>query len=268
MSRLDIKAKLQYPPGPWGMDKPVKGATVKIIDKDIGGGDDVILTRATNALGKFAGKSKEWQDTKQVKYWVPLPFPGRWQTKRIPDPTDILLLEIDIEDGEQHGRLPFVPLGNNIEVPIVVPWIPPDTLTATIKVNGVACDDGFDLQKKARAAFESGTPTVKIEIRGPESLPFQPFAGKNLMELKELVDDIMPGSKEMFYINPTGAEELMAIAFIILAMGAAMSVTILSSAVAFCLILALVLGYTDVKLDVISSTGSNPLPGIVFEVSK
>ena len=269
MSKLEIKGKLQYIPGPWGMNEPVKSASVKIIDKDPGGVDDVILTRVTNSLGKFSGTSTDWQDKKSVRYWDPLPFPGGWKSKTISDPNDMMLLEIDIKEGNEHFRGPFVFLGNNIEVPVVVPWgkVPP-SIPATIKVNGVACDDGQDLQKKARAAFESGTSKIKIEIRGPESLPFRPFAGKNLAELKELVDDIMPGAKDMFYTNPTGAEELLAIALIILAIGAAASVTILATAVAVSLIMALVLGYCHIALNVLNSDSQNPLPGIEYELSK
>jgi hypothetical protein len=269
MARLKIKGKLQYIPGPWGMNEPVKGATVTIVDKDPGGTDDVILTRTTNSLGKFGGTSREWQDTKRVRYWAPLPPPGRWRSKTVPDPADVMLLEIQVREGDRRFSGPFVFLGDNVEVPVVVPWgkEPPEA-SATIKVNGVACTDGNDLQKKARAAFENGSPTVRIEIRGPEALPFQAFAGKGLDELKEMVDDIMPGAREMFYVNPTGAEELLAIAVVILAIGAAASVTILATAVAFSLIMALVLGYCHIELDVINASSDNPLPGIEFELRK
>ena len=269
MAKLQIKGRLQYIPGPWGMNEPVKSARIKIIDKDIGGADDTILVRDTNSLGKFSGTSRDWQDKRKIRYWNPLPPPGRWETKTVPDLSDILMLEIDITDGSHHFRGPFVFLGDNVEVPIVVPWgkeIP--TIPVNVKVNGAACTDGEDLQKKARAAFENGTSPVRIELRGPDALPFMPFAGKSLNQLKEMVDDIMPGAKKMFYENPTGAEELLAIAVVILAVGAASAVTVLATAVAFSLILALVLGYSDINLKVLNADGQNPLPGIEFELRK
>ncbi len=99
-------------------------------------------------------------------------------------------------------------------------------------------------------------------------MPFMPFAGKSLNQLKVMVGDILPGANKMFYENPTGAEELLAIALVILAIGAASSVTILATAVAFSLILALVLGYSHIKLKVLNSDSQNPLPGIEFELRK
>lgn len=269
MAKLRIKGRVQYIPGPWGMSEPVKSATIKIYDKDIGSSDDLILKRDTNSLGKFHGQSKEWRDKKNIKTWKPFPLPGRWVTRKISDPTDIMMLEIDIKEGNHHFRGPFIFLGNNVEVPIVVPWgkdLAPYLPTA--KVNGQACTNGMNLEAKARAALESGMPTVRIEIRGPDALPFMPFAGKSLSQLKNLMDDLYPGSKNMFYSNPIGAAELLAIAVIILAVGAATAVTILASAVAFSLILALILGYGHINLKVLNSDSDNPLPGIEFEVKK
>ena len=272
MAKLKMKVRLAYMPGPWGLNEPVKGASVKIIDKDASaGGDDVILSRTSNSLGKVVGTSKDWQDSKRVKYWEPLPLPGRWKYKTVPDPTDLMLLEIDVKDGDEHMRVPFVFLGDNVEVPVVVPWgkvPPPGAPAAALKVNGVGCDDAMDLQKKARAAIEGGSTPLKIEIRGPEAVPFVPFADKSLNNLKEMVDDIMPGAKQFFYSNPTGAEELIAIALIILAVGAAVSVTVLASAVAFALILAILFGYCNITLNVLNSDAQNPLPGIEFVLKK
>ena len=274
MAKLKIKVRLAYMPGPWGMNEPVKGASVKIIDKDAtAGGDDIILSRTSNSLGKVAGTSKDWVDSKRIKYWDPLPLPGRWKYKTVPDPTDLMLLEIDVKQGDNHIRVPFVFLGDNVEVPVVVPWGAVDpgangNPPATLRVNGVGCDDPMDLQKKSRAAIERGTTPLKIEIRGPESLPFVPFADKSLNTLKEMVDDIMPGAKQFFYSNPTGAEELIAIALIILAVGAAVSVTVLASAVAFALILAILFGYCNITLNVLNSDAQNPLPGIEFVLKK
>lgn len=267
MSKLKIKGKLQYIPGPWGLHEPVKGAKVKIIDKDPGGVDDVILTRTTNSLGKFSGTSKDWQDTKRIRYWDPLSL--SWKTKTVPDPTDIMLLELDIKHGSNHFRGPFVFLGNNVEVPVVVPWGKSDFALTTYEVNGTPCTDGQDLQKKARAAFESGVSRVTITIRGPESIPFLPLAGKNLSQLKELVDDILPGAKDMLYPNPCEAACLTAIAFLILAVGAATAISVVASAIAVSLVLGTVLGYCIVEVkEELSGSPTSADTGISFKLEK
>ena len=91
-------------PGPWGISEPIKGAVVKIIDKDPGGGgsDDTILQRTTNSTGKFSGLSSDWKDKKIVRYWQPLPLPGRWQTRTVADPLDVMLLEIEVKHGNKQ----------------------------------------------------------------------------------------------------------------------------------------------------------------------
>ena len=276
MGKLNIKAKVMYMPGPWGVNEPVKGAKIKILDVDIGGRDDIIFSKDTSSLGKVAGLSKEWQDQRKIRVWQPLPLPGKWITKTIHDPSDMMLLEVDVREGEKHIRAPFVYLGKDIEVPIIVPWgkesIPDaisgmiSSLSPTISVDGTRYTDAMEAQKAARRKFEARDKQVDIIITGPEALLFMPFAGKNFSGLKDLVDDVLPGSQQFFYSNPIGAAELSAIALIILASGAAVSGTILAGCVGFCLILALYLGYTDISLDVAHGTGNNPMPSVKFSL--
>jgi hypothetical protein len=251
------------------MNEPAKGVTVKIIDKDPGGTDDTILEATANSLGRFSGTSREWQDTKIVQYWEPLPLPGHWKRKTIPDPLDVMLLEIDIREGTNHFRGPFVFLGDDREVPVVAPWGKPDFQFATYEVNGAPCSDGQDLQKKARAAFESGAASVTITIRGPESVPFLAFAGKNLAQLKELVDDVLPGAKDMLYPNPCEAACILAIAFLILALGAATTISVVASGVAVSLVLGTILGYCIVAVEAeqgATTTGVDT--GVSFKLEK
>jgi hypothetical protein len=174
-------------------------------------------------------------------------------------------------DGKDTGKLPLVlPPGGLPAPPIILPFSQPPLPVPTVTVNGQACTDAFDLQVKARAAFESGTSTVKIVLRGPEASVFLPLAG-DLNQLKPLVDDLLPGAAEMLYPNPTGAEELLAIAVVILAIGAAGSVGTFATGVAFAMVLALVLGYCQIDAEMLPS-GSNAngvsLPGIEFSVTK
>ncbi len=63
MAKLKLKGKVTYPPGPWGNNKPVKGAKIKITDIDAPGRtNDVIWEGTTENDGVFQGTSKEWQD--------------------------------------------------------------------------------------------------------------------------------------------------------------------------------------------------------------
>lgn len=278
MSRLNIKAKVMYMPGPWGMNEPVKGADIKIIDIDIGGKDDVIFSKKTSSIGRVSGISKDWKDKRTIRVWEAFPLPGQWKSKTVADPTDMMLLEIDVREGAKHIRAPFVYLGNNMEVPIIVPWgkesIPEvigsvvSSLMPTLAVDGKKYSDPMLAQKSARKKFEAGQRKVELSLNGPEALAFMPFADKSFAELKDLVDDVLPGVKEFLYPNPIGAAELSAIALIILASGAVVSGTILSSCVGFCLILALYLGYTDIQLEVVQGTASSPMPGIKFKLAK
>jgi hypothetical protein len=103
-------------------------------------------------------------------------------------------------------------------------------------------------------------------LSGPEALLFMPFAGKNFNALKDMVDDLLPGSQQFFYPNPIGAAELSAIALIILASGAVVSGTILAGCIGFSLILALYLGYTDISLDVVPGIANNPMPSVKFQL--
>ena len=282
MSKLNVKAKVMYMPGPWGLTEPVKGASVKIIDVDVGGTDDVIFSARTSSLGRIAGRTSDWQDTRRTRVWEPFPLPGRWVTKKVPDLTDIMLLEVDIREGSHHVRAPFIFLGNNVEVPIIVPWGKSDigtvvgtvvdnvvsALTPYISVNNHKYTSPMDAQKAARKHFEDGTNEVTIELIGPEALVLIPFADKNLDDLKDLVDAIMPGAKDFFYSNPIGVAELSAIALIILASGAVATGTVLASCVGFSLILGVYLGYTDISLEVVPGSGQNPMPGVKFNMKK
>lgn len=107
MGRLQISGQVLY-----SDLTPAAGATVRISDLDGtgGAGDDLILTRNTDANGRFSGLSDEWQDREGRVFGVDLP--------------DILRLEFTARvDGRTH-RGPFLRAPNGRSVPIVMP-IPP-----------------------------------------------------------------------------------------------------------------------------------------------
>jgi hypothetical protein len=240
---------------------PCQKAVVKVYDKDVGGGgDDLIFTGKTDANGVFKGRSKNWKDRNTMRVSTPLGT----VTQEVPD---VLLLQVKVQQGSKKvGPFPYIQVPDGLPMSVVpVPWGPPNAYLA--KVNGKKCKDGFQLQKAARAAFESGTPKVRIQLVGPEAVLFLPLTG-SMTQLKKKVEAVLPGAKHMLYVNPTGAEELLAIAVVILALGAAFSVGILATAVAFSLILALVLGYKSIRVVATPGTQAQPLPRIEFVVEK
>jgi hypothetical protein len=174
-------------------------------------------------------------------------------------------------DGQDTGKLPLVlPPGGLPAPPIILPFAYPPPSEPAVMVNGQACTDAFDLQVKARAAFESGMPTVKITLRGPEASVFLPLAD-DLDQLKPLVDNLLPGAADMLYQNPIGADELFAIAAIIVAIGVAGAAGTFATGVAFALVLGLVLGYCQIDTAMLpGGIGTNGIsvPGIEFSVKK
>ena len=130
MSSIQISGHVQHLPGLWGPNVPTRYASVEIIDVDPGGTDDIIWTGNTDIEGKFSGTSAEWQDTKNISVWVQdsvLPPRGHWENRKIPDPTDLLLLKVRVKQaGRTQEVFPFL---NSSPVPVIVPWAPPTTLT-------------------------------------------------------------------------------------------------------------------------------------------
>jgi hypothetical protein len=121
MGQLNIAGRVQYMPGPWGADVPAAGAQVEVFDIDVDG-TDRIWSGSTAADGRFAGTSSEWQDRRTVPVWQPLPLPGRFVNKQVPDPADLLLLKARVRvDGREHVVQPFL---NGTPVPVLLPWGP------------------------------------------------------------------------------------------------------------------------------------------------
>lgn len=121
MGQLNIAGRVQYMPGPWGADVPAAGAQLEVFDIDTNG-DDRIWSGSTGADGRFAGTSSEWQDKVSVPVWQPLPLPGKYVNKQVPDPTDLLLLKLRVRvDGREHVVQPFL---NGTPVPVLLPFGP------------------------------------------------------------------------------------------------------------------------------------------------
>ncbi len=258
MASLNIRGRVMAFPGNEGLQH----ATVEVIDVDSGGnGNDIIFSGTTDENGYFSGTSSDWVDANTVRIPKPFPFHG---SVDVPTP-DVLVLKIRVRKGAwDSGDLPFLnpPPGAPV-APIIVNCV---NARRKPQVNGQDCSDGYELQKKAREALERGDHEVVISLYGPDATPFTPFGGHELGKLQSLASVRLPGLKDMLYTNPIVADDLLAIALIILCIGAAYSVSVIATAVAFALILALVLGYRKIWVDV--STGADGTVKVDFHVEK
>jgi hypothetical protein len=96
--------------------KPAPSASVEIweLDDGPGGRHDKILSRTTDAYGRFSGRSSEWSDAEGFVFSVPIP--------------DLLRLEFRVTvDGKSHTG-PFL-LVNGQGTPIVLPFGPPKPIS-------------------------------------------------------------------------------------------------------------------------------------------
>ncbi|MCX6267419.1 MAG: hypothetical protein NTW16_08700 [Bacteroidetes bacterium] len=160
MAQIRINTTVCYWPGCWGLNVPMQGAQVQIIDTDmeIGGGDDIIFTGVTDSSGHVEGTSANWQDSINVPLWVqdniqqqvpdpnpshghwsggfpkhwipdtitvtvpdPIPGHGKWVDNWQPNPADLRLLVIKLSKDGQTATLPYPYLDDNIVIPIVFP---------------------------------------------------------------------------------------------------------------------------------------------------
>lgn len=149
-ARLRIKGKVCYAPGPWGTDRGVSNALVRIVDQDVGGQQSIWEGR-TDASGSFAGETAEWQGKIGVPVWVwddkgsvwpPRPPRGHWETRQEWDPSDIPLFTARIsKSGQPNVTLPFLSVGDGSESPpLITPWISTDVLPVSkpgVEINGV-----------------------------------------------------------------------------------------------------------------------------------
>ncbi len=171
MEKIQIQGRIQYIPGSWGFDTPTRNASVEIIDIDLGGSDDILWCGTTDHDGKFSGTTKEWQDTKAITVWVQeslFPFRGHWEKKRVPDPTDLLLLKLRVKQaGRIHEVFPFL---NLAPIPVIVPWGPPTVLTkdsrALIILNNLV-DIGIPDFRDLYRFLEASGDNVARTILGP-----------------------------------------------------------------------------------------------------
>ena len=159
MAKLKLRGRVVHMPGYWGDELPVAGAKVRIVDVDQPGkGDDVIWSGTTGGSGEFQGTSKEWQDS------LTLRFPSRI---RIPDPTDVLMLQAHITHAGRETRLPFTYVSDReISPDLVVPWGPPRQRLVQIRpLNGRS-----NLREMKKADLEALVRTPGTRVMTPGSV--------------------------------------------------------------------------------------------------
>ena len=259
MSKLNIKGRLYYPPGPWGAFKPVPNARITITDIDTDGRNDRIFTARTDDGGRFGGLSNEWQDKIRVRYWQVdslVPPSGHWAYRTQPDVTDLMILSVKIEADGQVITGPFPFAGDGVEVPLVVTWAPPPAKTAWGTVNGVEFNEFQELIDKFIMAVEARDP-IELKLYGDWADAVDPLVELLKKSPLELAQQVFPGSYEgslVLLIGGTfvtiGAAELGALALLALAIGgmilltgAAVFVTALGVAVIF----AIAAGYCEIN---------------------
>jgi hypothetical protein len=266
MSKLKLKGRIMYPPGPWGATKPVAGAKIRITDIDLPGRtDDVIWQGKTDAAGAFAGTSTEWQDrvrlTPAIRATRITPaVPATYG----PDPSDLMLLNIEIAEGEHKLKAPFVFAGNNVLVPMFVNWTP--QVESWGKLNGVEFRDFKKLIGKLVATIEKRQP-IELELNGEWADAVAPIVALIRKSPLQMVKQVFPasraGSIEIVVggtVVVVSTPAIAAVATLVLALG---TLVLLSGASAFlvalgiAVILAVANGYANVEASQSTTTDSN-----------
>jgi hypothetical protein len=222
---------------------PVAGASVKIIDKDEDGRDDVILTRTTNDRGNFSGMSTEWQDTRKTPL-VDLP---PW--------TDTKVLAFEVRKGGRAHSGPFMHVDDTTSVPIIVPWLETPVLLA--KVNGIACDSPDDIIAEVMRAARRGD-RINLEVLDPVTVTALGILTEGRQETLDWLESRNPSlgqtmrglqvpTATIAVVEPVSDTVLIILACAVLAVAIGASLVLVSVAVS--LILATAMGYCDIGVD-------------------
>jgi hypothetical protein len=259
MSKLYLRGKVQYAPGPWGLALPNSAAKVEITDIDAPGrGDDRIFTATTDQAGRFQGESGEWQDKIRVR--IPNPKkPWEMITVEQPDLTDVLVLCAHITEktptGTKETKLPFVYVDDSKESPpLVVPWGPPP-LAVVARVNEVDCKTPEELYSKIKSAVDAGQTPITIKIYGADAETLRPVTLPP-EELRKWIGSRihLPSSIDLSSSTPKAAltpETSIAIAILCLSVAASIVMVMLGAAVIY----ALYKGYIPISAKIKTKIG-------------
>lgn len=165
MAQLDVRGRIQYAPGPWGLALPAAGVNISLTDKDVGSADDTIWTGVTNSNGEFSGRTSDWRDTKTITVSGPT---GTYQ-QNVADASDVMSLQAKVKqrvDSLSYEMLaPFIPAPPGMpQPPIVLNWGPPGR--AKVTVNGFRAISPNQFAALLQSTFGSGnaSPGARHEI--------------------------------------------------------------------------------------------------------
>jgi hypothetical protein len=164
MAKLQISGQVLY-----SDLSPAEGAEVKIFEHDLGPGGtrDKILTRVTNAQGKFSGLSSEWVDREGVVLGINLP--------------DVLNLSFAVKAAGKTHTGPFILVGG-ASAPIVLPFGPikPVAKAARDLVQVILLSDGFvGAERQLYKFIEASSEGIAATILGPQYRKIHVLKGNN-----------------------------------------------------------------------------------------
>lgn len=259
-----------YPPGPWGANRPVPDAKIRITDLDAPGRtDDLIWEGVTGPGGVFQGTSKEWQDRITLTPGVPAtPFTPAIPPVTGPDPSDILILKIEIEHGSRKLSAPFAFAGDGVQVPVFVTWTPP-AAPSHGTLNGAPFTDFEKLSNALVDAIVKRQP-VELKLYGDWSAAATPLVAIIGETPLQRVRRVFPQSRAGSIVLVIGGTSItisaaaiaaagglvLAIAFLVLMAGASTFLVCLGVAV----ILAVVNGYMNIEASQKTTTDSQGNP--------
>ncbi|MFN0103368.1 MAG: hypothetical protein ACKV2U_14925 [Bryobacteraceae bacterium] len=269
MAKLKLKGKLTHPPGPWGSNRPVAGAKIRIIDIDAPGRtDDLIWDGTTDNGGVFQGTSKDWRDQIQLTPGVPatLVTPGIGPTYG-PDPTDAMVLKIEITQGSNKITAPFVFAGDEVQVPLFVTWGPHTNNRGS--VNGVHFTEFDKLINHLVATIVKKDP-IELKLSGDWAQAATPIVELINQSPLERTKRVFPNSKAGSVVVVVGGVSITISSAAIIAMGALVlgigGLILLAGASTFlvCLgiavVLAVVNGYVNIEASQKTTTDSEGNP--------
>lgn len=259
MSKLKVRGRLTHIPGPWGAAVPGGGYGVKIIDlHPIRNTRQTIWTGTANAQGVFQGETEDWRDRVVLIPAQPARrlFPGGPTIPGAPavhgpDPTDILMLLIEITAGGQTHQFPFPFIADNIEIPVILPFAPAGFVAVLNQatVNGATFTDPAAMQAAIVSIATGGASEIRIGLRGTFAAHAAPLIALLTQSPQQLrANSLSPafgGPMMAAAVPPPVPPEvliILAIAILVLAVGSSVVLVCLGVAV----ILALVLGYAEI----------------------
>lgn len=267
MAGFQLSGRVVHAPGPWGLDRPVKGAQIKVRDIDLPGRrDDLILETRTNDNGAFNGQSAEWRDRDRITIAEPAMKVDRFGVQtptivnrsiEVDDPLDVpkLTVEVQAPAGPNLLSLPLiVPPGSTAFEfpPVIVPWPPGG---APAKLDGTDYWDPIQLNLAIIARVDQ-RKNFTASIYGPEA----DLIGADRADAERMLAWLASRQPHLAAIlqallrRPDGVSKatdggtILALAILVLAASAGTAMVISSAAISIALIVALLSGY-DVSLN-------------------